>query len=548
MRTILIFLSFLLPFCSIAQKNEMDSLLHQLDIAIQDHKTYMSAKETRISNLKNFITSHHVSKEQAYSIHNQLFNEYIIYNIDSALHFLNLNLEISESLGKPEWINETKFKLARVFTASGMYKEAMDMLESIDQHRVSDLQKNVFYASYEHLYDELSIYTRSRRISEQYKNKAKKYQDTLFLYLDKNTDIFWYHYERLLFEKGNVNESLKINMTALSKTKENTPEHAYLCYRIAMCYWTQSKTLGLKKYLIQSAISDIKSAIKDNTSLTILASILYREKDIDRAYEYIRFALNDANFFNARMRQVQVSTILPVINQAYLAKSESQKKKLRYYSLIITVLSLITMLAAVFIYRQMKNLSKVRNDLQHANISLTQLNQNLNHANEKLCELNAELTESNKIKEQYIALFLNICSTYINKLEHYRRSSNKLIQAGKVAELFENNKSKKLLEHELKEFYDNFDNTFLHIYPNFVEELNALLLSEERIILKKGELLNTELRIFALIRLGINDSSRIASLLRYSVNTIYNYRVKIKNKSSIPRDEFEKQVMKIGSL
>ena len=177
---------------------------------------------------------------------------------------------------------------------------------------------------------------------------------------------------------------------------------------------------------------------------------------------------------------------------------------------------------------------------------LKELNENLNTSNEKLNSLNIELAESNHVKEQYIGNFIGICSNYIDKLDNYRRVVNKQIASHKVAELFEYTKSKSLIDDELKEFYENFDNTFLSIYPNFVEELNALLIEEEHIPLKKGELLNTELRIFALIRLGISDSSKIAGLLRYSVNTIYNYRVKIKNKSIVPREDFENLVMKIG--
>ena len=196
----------------------------------------------------------------------------------------------------------------------------------------------------------------------------------------------------------------------------------------------------------------------------------------------------------------------------------------------------------------MKKLSQTRAELQDANKRLKDLNHNLHYANNELNSLNQELFESNHVKEQYIANFLGICSNYIDKLDKYRKMVNKQIIAKKVKELFESTKSTQLIENEIGEYYKNFDNTFLSIYPGFVKELNELLHEKERIKLKNGELLTTELRIFALIRLGISDSSTIAKLLRYSVNTIYNYRVKIKNKAAVDRDDFENYVKKIGTL
>jgi hypothetical protein len=277
-----------------------------------------------------------------------------------------------------------------------------------------------------------------------------------------------------------------------------------------------------------------------------LALYLFENNEIDRAYEYINFSLEDAKFFNTRLRLAQISNILPLINTSYQIKSENQKAKLQHYLEAISILSLLLIFTLAYIYKQILTLSKARNELQKANSQLTNLNLDLKKVINQLEELNIKLSESNHIKEQYIGLFLSICSSYIDKMDILRKYVNKQLSIGKGAELYETTKSKKIIEEELKEFYDNFDNTFLHLFPNFVEEINSLLLEEETINIKKGELLNTELRIFALIRLGITDSSKIAAFLRYSVNTIYNYRVKIKNKSSVPRDDFENSVMRIG--
>ena len=221
---------------------------------------------------------------------------------------------------------------------------------------------------------------------------------------------------------------------------------------------------------------------------------------------------------------MQTAGILSLIDLTYQALREKQSDRLRLYIWLISALTLLLVAAIAFIYRQMKRLSVARNHLEQAN---------------------EQLHLSNHIKEEYIGRFMNLCSVYINRLDTYRRMVNKKISAGQTEELLKVVRSREVMDTGLKELYGNFDTAFLHLFPDFVEKFNELLKPEERIVLRKGELLNTELRIFALIRLGIEDSSQIAEFLRYSVNTIYNYRAKVKNKACILRDDFETHLMKI---
>lgn len=374
----------------------------------------------------------------------------------------------------------------------------------------------------------------------------KAYDDSLRQSVEPNSETYLMTIEKKLRDSRQMNAALDINTKRLAQASMGTRTYSLATFERAVNYEILNNIEQQKKFLILSAISDIKSAIKDNASLTSLAMILHKENDIERPHKYIQFAFDDAVFFNSRLRFIEISNTLPLINHAYQLKTDSQNKQLRASLITISILSVIILLAFIFIYRQMKHLSIARTDLENVNIQLKELNNELNNANSKLSGLNLELAESNHVKEQYIGNFISICSNYIDKLDNYRKLVNKQIAAHKITELFDLTKSRTLIDEELKEFYENFDNTFLNIYPNFVEEFNAMLDQEARIELKKGELLNTELRIFALIRLGINDSSQIAGLLRYSVNTIYNYRVKIKNRSIVPREEFEDLVMKIG--
>jgi len=526
--------------------SEIDSLLRILDQTIDMHSNYMLSKELRIKSLKKLIGKADISKEETYAINSLLYKEFLKYNFDSALNYINLNLRIAESLHKAEWINETKFQLADILTASGLYIEAINILESIDKGELSFTLKLKYYACFQRLNAELGMYTGLQENSSKYFGLANGYRDSLLAELDPNSDEFLLFHEAKLQDLGKFDESRRINAILLSRSKTDSPEYALYAFQRAISYRIQGDTIQHKKYLILSAISDIKAATKDNASLTLLAFLLYENKEIDRAYKYIKFSLEDAKFYNARLRFVEISKILPLISEAYQIKSDKQKAKLSFFALLISILAFFLILALGLMYMQMKRLSNARGDLQKANSQLNEVSQDLFKVNTQLKILNHELSEANHIKEEYIGFFLGMCSTYIDKLENYRKMVNRKVTSGQYEELFTATKSSQYIDSELSEFYSNFDNTFLHLFPNFVEQFNSLLIKEERIILKIDELLNTELRIFALIRLGITDSSKIASFLRYSVNTIYNYRTRVRNKALVPREDFERLVSLIG--
>jgi len=239
--------------------------------------------------------------------------------------------------------------------------------------------------------------------------------------------------------------------------------------------------------------------------------------------------------------------MLPIIDKAYQHQSDSRQRLMMITIFSISTLSVLLMLAVFFVYRQMKKLAVARKNLSDANKLLNDLNHELSATNIQLNNTNETLLEANLIKEEYIGRYMDQCSAYIDKLDDYRRLLNKTATAGKIDDLLRVIKSKQFIEDELKEFYDNFDSTFLQLFPTFVDEFKLLLSDYEDVTLKSGQLLNTELRIFALIRLGITDSVKISHFLRYSLSTIYNYRTKLRNKAICKRGEFEENVMRIGS-
>ncbi len=355
--------------------------------------------------------------------------------------------------------------------------------------------------------------------------------------------------ENTIREQGKIDEALKINDQRLQHIKMGTPGYALITFHRSLLYRKKEDKEQEKKYLILSAISDIQSAIKDNASIPSLANMLMQEGDVNRAYMYVRFSLDNINDYNTRIRSSEIINIQSIIDKAYQAKSNEQRKKLRISLIITSVLSILLIISVCYVYKQMRKGILISKRLKEANTELNALNQKLHNMNNNLKNINIEVTEANYIKEEYIGYFLDQCSKYIEKMDEYRKMVNKKIQNKEIENLFKITKNNQLKEEELKEFFTNFDNMFMHLFPpDFVDKFNSLLQDDERIILKKGEVLNTELRIYALMRLGIDDSTKIANFLGYSVNTIYNYRAKIKNKAKISREDFEWTVKKISTF
>ena len=286
-----------------------------------------------------------------------------------------------------------------------------------------------------------------------------------------------------------------------------------------------------KKYLIISAIGDMKSGIREYVSLRKLAVLFYYQGDIDRAYKYLSCSMEDAVACNARLRFIEVTEFFPIIDKAYKLKEEKERAVSRAMLISVSLLSLFLLIAIFYLYRWMKKLSVMR--------------RNLSLANKQMSAVNAELEQTGKIKEVYIARYLDRCVNYLDKLETYRRSLAKLAMASRIEDLFKAIKSEQFIRDERDEFYNEFDRSFLKLFPNFISAFNNLLVEEGRVYPKSDELLTTELRIFALIRLGVVDSNKIAHFLGYSLATIYNYRSRMRNKAAGDKDMFEQNVMNL---
>lgn len=543
---ILIATIFLLSIQLLQANNEVDSLLQVLKNEIIKSKNYIKLKENRIKNLEALANDTNASLTNQYFITNKIIDEYQYYSFDKALLFTEKNLDIAKKSNDQYKITESQLKLSRLLTDSGRYKESLDILKNIKRKHLSNSLLNDYYFVHKEAYSGLNFYTMVKNSKLVYSDLYNKYQDSLSKRLGVTSTDNLALLEKKYRDQRNISKALEINSKRLQSCTVGTREYAMVTFERSILYKFESDVENQKKYLILSAISDIKSNVKDNASLTELAMILYSEKDIDLAHQFISFSMEDAKFYNSQLRYVNISNILTSITKAYDVQSNEQKSQLKGFLIVISILVLLLLGVVVYVYKQNKKITLARNNLKMANKQLTSLNKQLHLNNEDLNSLYSQLTKSNEVKVHYIGTFLNLYSEYIDKLDVYRKLVTKYIVTNKTNDLLELTKSKQVIDSELKLFYKNFDESFLTIYPNFISEFNALLKADEQITIKNNdEILNTELRIYALIRLGITNSSKISEILRYSVNTIYNYRVKIKN-SANDREEFENLVKKIA--
>ena len=537
------FFLILLACCPVYSSDTTNTILVKLNDAIKNKQHYVKLKEERISNFKK-IKSADLSEEQEYNYNLALYKEYQKFNSDSAILYIKKNIKIAENLQKKEWLDLAKLQLANLYSSSGKYRESEAILKNINKKELHKSLLPNYYIAYREFYEHYNANSNSK----EFVNQIGKYRDSLLGVLNSNSLDYKINKIQSNIYHGNLDVAEKELFTLLKGRKDDNPQYAMITYLLGNISGKRKHVDSVKKYYALSAISDIKQAIKDNASLQELAMVFYKLGDVDMAYKLTQSAIEDALYCNVQFRTLLMSQVYSIINTAYLEREAQRKSDLKFYLLCISMLSVFLIVAVIYVYKQMKKVSRIRGELYENSQKLAGLNKEITKANKQLQERNSQLSESNHIKEEYIAHFFNLCSAYINKLENYRVILNKKATAKQFDEIYRMLKSTTLVDNELEELYKNFDSIFLNLYPTFVKDFNALLINEEQIVLKQGELLNTELRIFALIRLGITDSVKIAAFLRYSLSTIYNYRTRARNKAVVSRNDFEEMVMKIGLI
>lgn len=505
-----------------------EEVLRKLDKLIDNKEAYHIRKEEKIKALKLRLHSLQDNKKK-YELYGSLFNEYLHYQADSALHYVNKKQSLIPQLNLPELEYEVIINRAEVMGVMGMYNESRTELEAVNTTAINAETRAYYYRTCRAYYGWLADYTPHNTEKMKYLKKTDAYRDSIL-----NTTDFGIDEEIVWAEKMIVNRNINSALEKLTDILNRTPDErhkGYTFYTFSEAYEITGDIHKEIHYLALTAITDIESAIREYASLQKLAQRMYEVGDIDRAYKYLSCSMEDAVACNARLRFIEVTQFFPIIDKAYRQEEAKQRQVSRILLISVSLFSLLLIAAVFYLYHWMKKLSVMR--------------RNLSQANQQMQAVNAELAQTGKIKEVYIARYLDRCVIYLDKLEQYRRSLAKLAMASRIDDLFKAIKSEQFIRDERKDFYNEFDKSFLKLFPHFIESFNNLLVEEGRITPKSGELLTTELRIFALIRLGVTDSNRIAHFLGYSLATIYNYRSKMRNKSLGDKEHFEEEVMNL---
>lgn len=534
---------FLTGFSYVASSQK--KLLRELDEAIQNEDEYTARKNIYIDELRKQLSDHNLTKDEQYVFSLNLAKVYETYRCDSTIAYVHKALDAAKNVGNKKWINDCMIQWARSEAKAGMLSKAGTILDEITLEELDKEQLIDFYMTYVQ-YCIFSIEYQDEYDINDLLKKKKNFQDTLLKIAAPQS--FEYAYTLALYytDQEQYEKAEKVLVEYLPNVRPNTKEMAKICSLLSYVYQLLNNTDKQKEYLIISAIADIKASVKENISLRELATILYKENDLVRANSYIKKSMEDANFYNARLRNIQISKVLPIINEAYQLNIDNQRYKLRVLLITVSLLSAILLTVIIIVVLQMKKLSTAKKSIEGVNIQLSNLNQELKAMNKKQAQTNKYLLESNNIKEFFISSFLEISMEYIEKHRAFKQFVYRKIKTEQVADVMKL-VSKEDTEKEYKELYVNFDNVFLGIYPTFVEEFNDLLRPEERYSLTEEKLLNHELRVFALIKLGIKDTNRITSFLNYAPRTVYNYRSKVKNKALNPNEDFEEKVKNLCS-
>ena len=535
-----------------APHKDLQEYCQQIDDAIAHSADYIAAHEQRIGEARRALALE-TTPTGKYQRNFRLYELYKPFVSDSAMYFLHQCITLADGTGDVSSAVRCRSLLAIRCANTGMYDEALNILDSITVQSLDTLALGTYYEAYNNVYSELAYYTHLDNMRQNYQERANHFEQLMLATMPSTYETCFLRREQRAQGEGRLDESMAINDEWLNTVEPGSHPYAL----VALYRYIEYKMLGdndqMLYWLVESVLADIRNGVMDQGSMWELANELMLRGNIDKASSYISFTSDCANRYGSRQRNWQIAPLLTTIAKNYKAQSERNTTQLRTALVVISVMALLLLGVLLFLHRRNRQLRSARNALKESNDELATANsqlaaqtQELSTLNGQLSIVNSKLSESNRVKEEYIGRFMSLCSQYIDKLDNYRKMVNKKMKNKELEELFRISKSTELKEKELEELLLNFDSVFLNLFPNFVNDFNALLQPDTQVHPKEENRLTTEIRIFALIRLGIEDSSKIAEFLHYSVNTIYNYRARIKNGAIDNRGQFERRVKEIS--
>ncbi len=546
-KSILTLLTFTLPlFVSAGNKVNLDSLYRVLDAVIDSADYFQKQKTNHIEGLKDVFRRANNDLER-YNAATKIYQEYIPFENDSAIDYQYRCIELAEKMGRDDLKYSALVSLAYQLANSGFYNEARIHFDEIPRQQLKGDLLERYLSGMNHTYGEMGYYSHDPKLKQEFFAIQRSIRDTLMAQMD-STSTSWIALKTMILgNRGDTDGALPYCDKWLTACKPGTRHYAIMAFYRSEIYRRKGDVEMQRYWLATAAIVDIRNAINDQGALWSLAnSIVQNDKNLERAYRYMDFSWSCLSHFSTHMRSWLVTPILTKINDQYKDQLRKSNRELRWTVVIISMLTIGLLLLFIYVSKKRRQLAQARNELAQTNEQLSQLNKQLLQTNDELSQSNLRLHDANRVKEEYITKFLGLCSSYIDKLEAYRIKINRKVKAHQYADILKQTSSQQMKEEELKELIVNFDNVFLHLFPTFVDDFNALLKPEYRIELNEDEGMTTDMRIFALIRLGLEESSRIAEFLGYSPNSIYNYRARMKNRACGNRDEFEIKVKNIG--
>lgn len=503
-----------------ADLEDEDELLHRLDQYIARRDEFSSKKEKKLIRMKKKLnlTS---GKRERLSLYNQIYREYYTYRYDSAMVYAKRGLQLAEQLHDDYYINLNKINRAAVLSTGGFYSQAEDLLLSLKPEDISPKLMQYYYYTLTWVYNYWGAFCERSEFKEEMQDKKRLYLAKTLEYMgNKQSALYYYLSGELEYLQHRTDKKvLGWYQKALAASPVDSRVHASAAYCIARYYQDNEQMDIYEKYLVQAAISDQVCPLKENLALQELSTYLYNKdaKYAKRVSKYIYCSMEDAQFYNNRLRMVEISRILPLITETNHQREIRQNRIITASLVVVSIVSLGFLAMMFFVFRINKRLAKSRREVRSQNMLLEELNQ--------------KLLNTNKRRETYMRLFMDISAVYIKKLDDYRKLVSRKIKAKQTADLLTAINSYKLAEEEASSFYIRFDKAFMDLYPNFVDEFNQLLLPEKQIVLPAPNSLTKELRIYALMRLGITDGQELATLLFYSTQTIYNYKTSIRKRA-----------------
>lgn len=509
------------------QKAQLKALLIQLDEVIECNDRYENQRLAKIDSLRSRMNA--ASKDSSEYYCDSLFTLFYGFQSDSALFYSKKGLEMSQLHNNQLMCAKSTLNRAKIYQMTGNYHACLTLLNKIDKNSLPiDFLVNML-SIYNGVYDALTSTTIDAELQSRYHNRAISYKDSI---LALDPDNIFVKCDRLLID-GDINSAVSLLQSFCDKLELKDPITGPAAYALSDVYRRQNITLQEKIYLAKSSISDLVNGNKEYMSLTRLALLLYEEADFKRAYSYTNKAIEDATYCRAKLRIEEIAPMVSIINMAYF-----RRMWMNYLYLGIGIV--VVFLMASIMFWLVLYLRKQKVKLSQANLELS-----ISQALEQ--EANRRTSEASSIKNTYITRLMLECIARIERLETYRKGLNRKALSREFEALAKELKSNAVVEQEWKSFYNVFDSTFLSLFPTFVSDLNNLLRPDVSHFATVKGVLSPELRIYALIRLGIDSTEEIASLLRYSRSTIYAYRSRNRLKAKNP-SSFEEDVKNISSI